>query len=127
MSPRAVRPLRILCADDNALLGDVMLCLFAKAGHWVEHVDDGLSAWGRISADIRNFDVIVTDHQMPGLTGLEFVELLRQANYSGRIVVHSSVLATEEIEAYRSFGVKSIVMKAARADELLSAVEAATC
>jgi CheY-like chemotaxis protein len=119
------RPLRILCADDNSTLGEVMLCLFAKAGHWVEHVDDGLSAWDRISADIGNFDVIVTDHQMPGLTGLEFVELLRQANYSGRIVVHSSVLTAEEIEAYRGFGVESIVMKAARADELSSAVEAA--
>jgi DNA-binding NarL/FixJ family response regulator len=100
-----------------------MLCLFAKARHWVEHVSDGLRAWDRISQDLANFDVVVTDHQMPGLTGLELVELLRQANYSGRIVVHSSSLKHEEIEAYRGFGVASVVQKAARADELLTAVE----
>lgn len=116
-------PLRILCADDNAILGNVMLCFFAKAGHWVEHVNDGLRAWDRLSQDLTNFDVVVTDHQMPGLTGLELVELLRQANYSGRIVVHSSSLKHEEIEAYRGLGVASIVQKAARADELLTAVE----
>jgi CheY-like chemotaxis protein len=117
------RPLRILCADDNAMLGDVMLCLFAKAGHWVEHVNDGLRAWDRISQDLTDFDVVVTDHQMPGLTGLELVELLRQANYSGRIVVHSSSLKHEEIAAYRGFGVASVVQKAARPDDLLTAVE----
>jgi CheY-like chemotaxis protein len=118
------RPLRILCADDNVMLGDVMLCLLAKAGHWVEHVNDGLRAWDRISQDLANFDVVVTDHQMPGLTGLELVELLRDANYSGRIVVHSSFLKHEQVEAYRRLGVASVVQKAARPETLLTAVEA---
>ncbi len=122
MNPR--KPLRILCADDNELLGDVMLCLFSKAGHWVEHVEDGLQAWDRISRALDSFDVVVTDHQMPGLKGLELVELLRQANYPGRIIVHTSALTSDEIERYRGFGVESIVVKASRADELLSTVEA---
>lgn len=118
-----IRPLRILCADDDAILGDVMLSLFAKAGHWVEHVNDGLQAWERVSRDVGDFDVIVTDHQMPGLNGLELVELLRQANYTGRIVVHTSGLTSELAERYRAFGVQAFILKTSRADDLLNAVE----
>lgn len=125
-SSSRVRPLRILCADDNVLLGDVMLCLFAKAGYWVEHVEDGLKAWDRLSPDVGDFDVVVTDHQMLGLSGLRLVELLRQANYAGRIIVHSSAVTSDEADSYRDFGVESIIPKASRADELLSVVGAST-
>ena len=76
---RKTRPLHILCADDNVILGEIMLCLLAREGHWVEQVGDGAKAWDRLSADIDSFDVLVTDHQMPGLTGLELVERLRSA------------------------------------------------
>jgi CheY-like chemotaxis protein len=120
--PTAKRPLRVLCVDDNALLGEVMICLFAKAGHWVEHADDGLSAWDKISRDVASFDVVITDHEMPGLKGVELVALLREASYPGGVIVHSSALTGEEIETYRRLGVESIVMKGARADELLAAV-----
>src|SRR5581483_4752540 len=87
---RETRPLHVLCADDNVILGEIMLCLLARAGHWVEQVEDGAKAWERLSSDIEAFDVLVTDHQMPGLTGLELVERLRAAKFTGRIVVHSS-------------------------------------
>ena len=50
-----------------------------------EHVRDGLEAWDRLSADIGHFDVLVTDHEMPGLKGGELVELARQAGFAGRI------------------------------------------
>lgn len=123
ISQAAPRPLRILCADDNAMLGEVMLCLFAAAGHWVEHAGDGLKAWERISRDVANFDVIITDHQMPGLNGLELVELLREANYPGRIVVHTSGLTSETAEQYRTFGAHTFVMKSSRAETLLAAAE----
>lgn len=122
--PSATRPLRILCADDNAMLGDMMLCLFSRAGHWVEYVENGLDAWERVSSGISHFDVVLTDHQMPGLTGLELVELLRQAHFRGRIVVHTSALTPAEFERYRAFGVAEIILKSAHAEQLLTAVAA---
>lgn len=121
---KMTHPLRILCADDNAMLGEMMICLFSRAGHWVEHVESGLDAWEKISADVSNYDVVLTDHQMPGLTGLELVELLRQANFSGRIVVHTSALTAAESDRYRAFGVAEIVIKSAQTDRLLNAVAA---
>ncbi len=101
-----------------------MVRFLTNAGHVVEHVGDGLEAWDRISKDIGYFDVLVTDHQMPGLTGLELVELLRQANYSGRIIVHTSGIEPEQRERYQVFGVESIILKSSSARHLLCAVQA---
>lgn len=118
------KPLRVLCADDNALLGELMLRLFAKEGYWVEQVEDGAKAWERLSAGVDNFDVIVTDHHMPGLTGLQLVDRLRAAGFCGRIVVHSSGLTGPLTADYRALGVSQFVAKAATADALLRAVAA---
>ncbi len=98
--------------------------LLTHCGHIVEHVLDGLEAWDRMSKDIDYFDVLVTDHHMPGLTGLELVELLRQANYGGRIIVHSSGVEPAQADSYRAFGVASIVTKSESVRELLRAVGA---
>jgi CheY-like chemotaxis protein len=112
---------RIVLAEDNRLLSDVLVRLFRREGHEVEAVGDGLSAWEILGKDIRQHDVVVTDHEMPHLTGLELVELLRQADFRGRIVVHSASLTPKERDLYAAFGV-TIVVKSARADELLAAV-----
>ena len=123
--PRAQNhPLHILCADDDVMFGDLMVQFLATAGHAAEHVADGLEAWERISQDISRFDVVITDHQMPGLNGLELVELLRQADYRGRIVVQSGSLNAQEIAGYRALGVDAVVAKATSTAELLRAVEA---
>src|SRR5689334_7965894 len=83
---------RILHADDNPLLGEVVVALFRGRGHFVEHVADGASAWDQWRQASPPFDLLVTDHEMPGLCGLELVQRLRTAGFAGRVVVYSSHL-----------------------------------
>lgn len=115
-------PLRILCVEDQEILGDVMLCLLAQAGHWVEHVSDGLDAWDKISQDLANFDLVITGHLMPRLNGLELVELLREAVFPGRIILYTGGISSEVADRYRQFGVRSIIAKSSRAEDLLNVV-----
>jgi CheY-like chemotaxis protein len=117
-------PLRILCVEDEEILGDVMLCLLAQAGHWVEHVGDGLDAWDKISQDLANFDVVITGHLMPRLNGLELAELLHEAAFPGRIILYTAGVSAEVADRYRAFGVGTIIVKSSRAEDLLSAVDA---
>lgn len=121
---REQKKLRILCVDDDSMLSDVLVRLFSTAGHEVQHAANGLEAWDKVSTNIAYFDVLITDHQMPGLDGLELVELLHEANYAGRIVVHSSAISDLENERYRALGVSRVVRKPAQAEELLAVVEA---
>ena len=119
-----MRALRIFCADDDPLFREVMDRVFSSAGHSVECVGNGMTAWKRMSPDLTRFDVLVTDHQMPNIDGLALVGLLRQANYRGQIIVHSSVLTAKDTASYRALGVDSIVVKPTPAEELLNILEA---
>lgn len=102
------------------MLGEVMLSLFAKAGHWVEYFEDGQRAWERLANDVTDFDVVVTDHEMPRMNGLELVRRLHNADFRGKIVVHSSAVGSGEITEYRALGVSDIVQKGARPEVLLA-------
>lgn len=123
-NPKATRKLRILCAEDHSMFREVLVRLFTTGGHEVECVSDGMEAWERMASDLRHFDVLVTDHRMPGLDGLELVELLRQAGYPGKIIVYAVSLTEVERKEFLGFGVSQIVSKKTEAAGLLAIVEA---
>ena len=106
------------------MLGVILLRLFSLAGHRVEHVTSGWDAWDLLSRNTGGFDVLMTDHEMPGLNGLELVDLLRQTDFSGRIIVHSSALTPSVRQRYGALGVDHIVEKTTPAEALLEIVEA---
>lgn len=117
------RRLRILCAEDNAMVGDLLVRLLAMVGHQAELAADGLAAWERLSQAPGYFDLLVTDHQMPRMDGLDLVRWLRRTGFPGGIIVHSSALGATEVEAYRALSVDSIIKKATGAENLLRAIE----
>jgi two-component system chemotaxis response regulator CheY len=119
------RRLRILCAEDNPLVGDILVCLLTRLGHDVRHARDGREAWNLLSRDLNAFDVVVTDHEMPELDGADLVGLLRQARFAGRIIVYSSPLNERDRARYEILGVNQIVEKSAVPARLLAAVESA--
>jgi len=107
----AIRPLRILYADDMPELRSLIRDMLARQGHSVETVDGGDTALLRLKEANHDFDLIVTDHHMPGINGLELVRRTRQTPFSGKIVVFSSELSDEVHAQYRKFAVDSILPK----------------
>ena len=105
------RPLRILYADDMPELRNLMRDMLARQGHSVETVDGGDTALLRMKEANQPFDLIITDHHMPGINGLELVRQTRQLFYPGKIVVFSSELSDEVNEQYRQFAVDAILPK----------------
>lgn len=120
-----MKALRIFCAEDEDLLRQVVVRLFTMRGHEVAQAADGSQAWALLSRKAHRFDVIVSDHQMPGLSGLALVERLRGAGYTGRIIIYSSSVSEALAAVYRGFGVAAIVPKSSRPDLLIASVESA--
>lgn len=118
------KKLTILCVDDHTLVGEALARVFTTAGYHVERADDGLMAWEKLSANLTGFDVLITDHEMPQLDGLQLVELLREADYPGRIIVYSGSLSEETRAAYHRHAVDAIVVKGPDSARLLAIVEA---
>jgi CheY-like chemotaxis protein len=87
---------RILIAEDQAAAARVLRMGLERAGHSVEIVHDGRSAVERLGTDA--FDLLVTDVQMPGLSGVDLCRMLgRRAEAEAlEIVVMTSSLEDAE-------------------------------
>jgi len=107
----AVRPLHILYAEDLKQLRDFMGIMLGREGHTVETADDGSIAIERLTSDLKAFDLLITDHHMPRMNGLELVRRVRQTAFGGKIVVFSSELSEDVNDQYRALGVDLILPK----------------
>lgn len=117
-SPAARRP-RVLCADDESAIRDVLRALLRREGCDVESVATGAEAWRKLAEAPRNFDLLITDNEMPELAGLALVRKLREAGNEVKIIVFSASLTTEDEDAFRAWQVDAVVAKGSPIDELL--------
>ncbi len=80
----------ILLAEDEAHSSRVLSLILRKAGYSVTKVTDGEKALNMI-LDFENqgklIDLLITDIQMPGLTGLELVSELRRRDMPINVLV----------------------------------------
>ena len=67
----------VLIVDDEPDIQLVMSVNLKKEGYDVDTAGDGQEALKKLES--RDYDVIVLDHQMPRLTGMQFLERLRSA------------------------------------------------
>jgi CheY-like chemotaxis protein len=72
--------MRILVVDDDLPTRTVLARLLQSEGYEVDSDGDAPDALARVSR--AHYDLLVTDHVMPGVTGLE---LARQATASGQV------------------------------------------
>ncbi|HXY61468.1 MAG TPA: sigma-54 dependent transcriptional regulator, partial [Nitrospirota bacterium] len=70
----------LLIIDDEPDILIVMSANLEKEGYEVEIAQDGIAALQKL--EIRDFDAIILDHQMPRLTGMEFMDRLRSGQYA---------------------------------------------
>ncbi|MGE0483502.1 MAG: PAS domain-containing protein [Gammaproteobacteria bacterium] len=107
--PRAtatLRPgLRILAVDDDGAMLGFLGELLGELGATVTTCANGREAERRFRATPDNFDVLLTDQAMPGLSGHQLVETLRRHRPEFPAVVISGNLDGAGIEALRRDGV----------------------
>jgi signal transduction histidine kinase/ActR/RegA family two-component response regulator len=68
---------RILVIDDEVDITDVLSIGLERLGYEVGALNDSLEAFDAFTEDPNAWDVVVTDHSMPGLTGLEIAEKIK--------------------------------------------------
>ena len=79
---------RILVVDDDPLVGAGTSAMLEELGHSVVEVHSALEAMEVLRSDAR-FDLMVTDHIMPGMTGAQLAEIARKDHPNLGIVLAS--------------------------------------
>lgn len=100
---------RVLHVDDVELVRTFLRRGLMRLGYDVTSAVDVGSALAALEAD--RFGIVITDHDMPGGTGLKLVQALHAAQFPGRILVLSGALSANDRAEYRKLGVDGIAAK----------------
>lgn len=76
-APSAASPVRVLLADDDALVREVLACGLEDHGYRVVQVPNGIAALARLEKG-EAFDLLITDFLMPGMNGLTLIDEARR-------------------------------------------------
>jgi two-component system, NtrC family, response regulator HydG len=114
---------RILVIDDDGAARDSVCRLLSAAGHTVHAASTGEE--GLEAARGGTFDVVLSDLQMPGLSGLDVLKRLRDSHVDSVFIVMTGFGTFESaVEAMR-LGAVDFMQKPFVRDELLMRVRAA--
>ena len=122
--PNCDKPLNILLAEDDD--GDAKAVqrsfLKAKIGNPIVRAVDGRDALDMITADPGAYDIVISDHHMTVMNGLELVMKLREIKYKGMIAIVSSELNEDVADDYRKLGINHILFKPVSLSDLRALV-----
>jgi two-component system chemotaxis sensor kinase CheA len=114
----------ILLAEDSDFFRGQIERYIADAGYEVISTKDGLEAWQFLDTHTVNIRLVVTDIEMPNMTGLDLCRKIRGDNrYSNLPVIALTSLASQEDEARgKDAGVTDYQVKLDR-DRLLQGIK----
>ena len=117
---------RILLVDDHQLAREVLKLFLETQGYLVEEAENGAEGLAVIDQG-HTFDLVISDNQMPVMTGMEFIQRLAQRSYltTHHLILYSGNLTPELEQQARDLGVSSVLSKPYNFSELLGFVRQA--
>jgi DNA-binding NtrC family response regulator len=113
----------ILYLDDEPAIGLILADTLERAGHTAigaQTVPQALQALAQ-----KNIDLIISDYRMPGLTGLEFLELLKEEGSTVPLIMLTGYATIEHAVASIKAGAIDYITKPVRPEQLELAVNQA--
>ena len=112
---------RILVVDEDSDLRRLYADVLALPGYHVDSAEDGAAGWEALQAN--NYNLMITEHSLPKLTGVELVRKLRAARMAVPVVMAAGRLPTSELTRNPSLQFAAMLPKPFAVDELLDTVK----
>lgn len=84
---------RVLVVDDDVDIRHLTIEALTASGYEVDDAENGERAWKALH--LKSYDLLITDHEMPHLTGLQLIDKLRAAGFEPPIILASGGLRPE--------------------------------
>jgi len=117
------RPLNILMADDDVLVRSSFPALLREMGHQVEVVEDGPSVL-RLLEEGRTYDLVLLDHNMPGMTGAQVLDQIKERDPRQAVLVITGFRDGELDQSLARWPSTSVLIKPITRDEVARCLDA---
>lgn len=111
--------MKVLVCDDFPFLRNILSKILKTFGHQVKTAFDGQDALEQIQANPKSFDVLLTDNNMPRLTGIDLVKKLRMLSIPMKVIMISMCTTPMSIELKNRLQLNGSLIKPFTTDELL--------
>jgi len=115
---------RVVLAEDDGAMREMLAVVLSEAGYQVTTVSDGaeLARFLRELAPGARFDLIVTDVNMPGGSGLDVIDQLRQTGDDTPVIVVTAFPQADILARAHELGLR-LLAKPFELDTLRAAVD----
>lgn len=114
-------PNRILVVDDDINIREISVRVLTAYGYHVDTAEDGEIGWEALHA--TRYDLLITDNNMPKVSGVELVKKLRSARMVLPVVMASGTIPSGGLDADASLQFAAMLPKPFTMDELLGTVK----
>jgi two-component system sensor histidine kinase/response regulator len=112
---------RILVVEDDRDLRRINAMVLHHAGYHVDTAEDGASGWKALQAN--HYDVLITDNNMPVVTGLELIMKVRSEEMPLSVILASGTAPTEELNRHPWLQLDAVLLKPYSTEAILVAVK----
>lgn len=118
-------PARILVVEDDDAIRRLSAEVLGRSGYEVHTAEDGEAGWKALSAlrhEPDGYDLVVTDNNMPKLSGVDMVKKMRSARIDLPVILVTAVLPESEIRQHPWMRFSATLLKPYSTEELLRTV-----
>ena len=124
MAKQEFTPIRILIADDDKVIAEILKDILASPERTIEICHDGQTAVDKIRTE--GFDLILVDLVMPGMGGLDVLKIAKQDNPDVIVIIVTGYASLETAVSAIKEGAYDYIMKPCKLDEFKIVIDRAT-
>lgn len=117
--PTAIMRKPVLFVDDEPSIRMALTRMLSKKGFVVDTAEDGESAFAAFKEKPARYGMVLTDLNMPKMTGVALAEAIRNSGSEVPIILSSGDLSVREMNEYKSKGINGFIQKPWSMNELL--------
>lgn len=111
---------QMLIVDDSATMRNMIKAVVQEMGHQCHTAQDGEKAFKLCQA--QQFDLIITDINMPNMDGIELIRLIRESHNATPILVITTEGGENVKQAGKAAGASGWIVKPFNPDTLKRAI-----
>jgi len=109
----------ILLIDDEQMITDILKRILSRLGYVVHAFINPEEAMALYLDSPQNIDLIITDMNMPGLSGIDLAKKVKAQDSSKPIILCSGFTTENDIQQAMEAGINSVLKKPTETIDLL--------